>query len=199
MNVREWFVTGVNSVWLACWAASLACAAASPHPRAIDTQKSVLTVRVHKAGVLSPFGHDHTITAPIARGEVDTSAHQVELYVNARALRVSDPEVSDKDRAEIEKNMLGREVLDAERHPEIVFRSTSAEPMGPESWKVHGKLTLHGQTNAVVAEVRERGGHYVGTARFRQTDFVIKPIKVAGGAIRVKNEIQIEFDIQLAR
>ena len=95
--------------------------------------------------------------------------------------------------------MLGPEVLDAERHPEIAFRSTAAEPAGAGSWKVQGNLTLHGQTRTVVVEVREEGGHYVGTSRFKQTEFGIQPVKVAGGSIRVKDEIRIEFNIQLAR
>ena len=42
-------------------------------------------------------------------------------------MRVRDAKVSDKDRAEIQKTMLGPEVLDVERYPEIVFRSTAAE------------------------------------------------------------------------
>jgi hypothetical protein len=33
----------------------------------------------------------------------------------------------------------------------------------------------------------------------KQTEFGIKPVKVAGGAVRVKDEIQIDLDIQLAR
>ena len=47
--------------------------------------------------------------------------------------------------------------------------------------------------------MRETGGHYVGSARFKQTEFDIKPVKVARGSIRVKDEVRIEFDIQLAR
>jgi len=47
--------------------------------------------------------------------------------------------------------------------------------------------------------VRETGGHFVGTARFKQMEFGIKPVKVAGGSVRVKDEVRIEFDIWLAR
>ena len=171
------------------WAAT-----ASAQQRAIDTAKSVMTVLVYKAGVLSALGHDHHVAAPITSGLVDLTAHKVELHANAAALQVRD---SDKNQAEIQKTMLGPEVLDAERHPEIVFKSTAAEPMGEGSWKVSGNLTLHGQTRTVVVEVRETSGHYVGTSRFKQTEFGIKPVKVAGGSIRVKDEIRIEFDIQL--
>jgi polyisoprenoid-binding protein YceI len=185
---------------LAVSVASLAwTAAAIAQPRAIDTAKSVMTVRVYKAGLLSALGHDHEIAGAIAGGAVDITARQVELHAHTRALLVRDPGVSDKDRTDIQSTMLGPEVLDAERYPEIAFRSTGAEPAGAGSWKVHGNLTLHGQTRTVAIEVHEEGGHYVGTSNFKQTEFGIKPVKVAGGAIRVKDEIRIEFDIQLAR
>jgi polyisoprenoid-binding protein YceI len=158
-----------------------------------------MTVRVYKAGVLSALGHNHEIAAPIVGGSVDLAARHVELQAQTRALEVRDPGVSDKDRAEIQSTMLGPEVLDAERHPEIAFRSTGAESSGAGSWKVEGNLALHGQTHTVVVEVREEGGHYVGTSRFKLTEFGIQPVKVAGGSIRVKDEIRIEFNIQLAR
>ena len=182
-----------------CVASLALTAAAAAQERAIDPGKSVMTVRVYKAGVLSALGHNHEIAAPIAGGAVDPTAHRVELHTLTRALEVRDPGVSDKDRAEIQTTMLGPEVLDAGRHQEITFRSTGAEPTGTGSWKVTGNLTLHGQTRTVVVEVREEGEHYVGTSRFKQTEFGIQPVKVAGGSIRVKDEIRIEFNIQLAR
>jgi len=173
-------------------------AAASAQQRAIDTEKSVMTVRVYKAGVFSALGHDHEIAAPIASGTVDNAAHKVEIHVKAGALKVRDPKVSEKDRAEIQSTMLGAEVLDAAGHPEIVFRSTTAAPSASGSWTVNGNLTLHGQTRPVTVDVKETGGHYVGASRLKQTEFGITPVKVAGGTIGVKDEIRIEFDIQLA-
>src|SRR5947199_9860689 len=104
--------------------------AASAQPQAIDIRKSVVTVRAYKAGVFSAFGHDHEIAAPITGGSADTATHHVELRMDAGALRVRDPKASEKDRNEIQMTMLGPEVLDSEHHPEIVFRSTSVEPMG---------------------------------------------------------------------
>jgi polyisoprenoid-binding protein YceI len=180
--------------------ASLGCiAAANAQPRAIDTANSVMTVRVYKAGLLSAMGHNHEIAAPIASGTVDVTARRVELHALAGKLELHDAGVSDKDRAEIQSTMLGPKVLDAEGHPEIVFRSTGAEAAGAGSWKVTGDLTLRGQTRPVVVEVREDGERYVGTSSFKQTEFGIEPVKVAGGAVRVKDEIRIEFNIQLVR
>jgi len=200
MNVRGPLERSHAKQMLVLWAVSLAwTTAAMAQQRAIDTGKSVMVVRVYKAGVLSALGHDHEIAAPIARGAVNRAARQVELHTNASALQVRDPHVSDKDRTEIQTTMLGPDVLDVERYPEIAFQSTGVESVDTTSWKVHGNLTLHGQTRVLIVEVRETGGHYTGSSRFKQTDFGIKPVKVAGGTIRVKDEIRIEFDIQLTR
>ncbi len=173
-------------------------AAASAQPQSIDTGKSTLTVRVYKAGVFSALGHNHEISAPITQGAVDTSARRVELEVRASALQVRDPDASDKDREQIQYTMLGPEVLDAQRYREITFRSTDVEPTGPDAWNVRGNLMLHGETHIVTVQVRQANGHYIGSSRFKQSDFGIKPVKVAGGTIRVKDEVQIGFDIQLA-
>jgi polyisoprenoid-binding protein YceI len=113
-------------------------------------------------------------------------------------LKVRDAKGSEKDHDEIQKTMLGPEVLDAGRYPEIVFRSTAVEPIGQGSWKVRGDLTLHGQTRPVTVEVRQKDERYIGSSLLKQTDFGIKPIRIAGGTVRVKNEIRIEFDIQLS-
>src|SRR6478609_6809736 len=81
----------------------------------IDTQKSTLTIHIGKTGAFSG-------RASIHRGTAETGSHPaVEMHVEARALRVIDKDVSRKDRAEVQKTMLGPEVLDSERYQEIVF------------------------------------------------------------------------------
>jgi hypothetical protein len=50
----------------------------------------------------------------------------------------------------------------------------------------------------VTAEVTENAGHYTEHATVKQTDFGIKPVKVAGGTVKVKDEVQVDFDIQLS-
>lgn len=69
--------------------------------------------------------------APIHSGTADTGSHPaVEIHADARALRVIDKGESDSDRAEVQKTMLGPEVLDSEHHQEIVFKSTGASRPG---------------------------------------------------------------------
>jgi len=58
---------------------------------------------------------------------------------------------------------------------------------------------LHGQTRDVTVAVTMAQGHYLATVKLRQTDFGITPISIAGGAVSVKDEVQIDADIVTAR
>lgn len=197
MNRRKW--RPVGPVILLFAASMLWGASANAQRRPIDAAKSSMTVHVEKTGVLSAFGHEHLIAAPIASGSVDAAAHKVEIRVNAGALKVRDTKGSDKDKAQIQSTMTGPEVLDVKSYPEITFRSTSAEPASAGSWTVKGDLTLHGQTRPVSVAVKEVNGRYTGSAQLKQTEFGIKPVRVAGGTVKVKDEVKIEFEIELAR
>ncbi len=157
-----------------------------------------MTVRVFKSGLFSAFGHEHEISAPIQQGRFSESNRSVDLTVDARQMRVRDKDVSEKDRAEIQETMLGPKVLDSRQFPEIRFRSSAVEPAGEGRWRVAGDLTLHGQTHPVKLTVQRQNGHYQGAAELKQRDFGIEPISVGGGAVKVKNELRVEFDI-LAR
>jgi hypothetical protein len=162
----------------------------------IDTQKSTLTIHVGKTGIFSGLGHGHEVSAPIHNGTADTGLRpKVEVHVDARGLRVVGKDEPEKDRAEVQKTMLGPEVLDCEHHPEIVFKSAGAEPGGPGRWTLHGNLTLHGQTRPVTVQVTLKDGRYTGAATVKQTDFGIKPPGKAG--VKAKDEVQVEFDVQL--
>lgn len=163
--------------------------------KAIDTHRSVLTVRVYKAGMFSAFGHEHAIRAPIQEGSFDEDKKSVEFVVDTRTLRVVDTGVSDKDREDIQDTMLGPKVLDSSQFGEIRFKSEQVTGSGENRWTVHGDLTLHGQTHPVKVDVERQEGRYRGSARLRQTEFGITPVTVAGGTIKVKDEVRVEFEI----
>jgi len=161
----------------------------------IDTQRSSMMLKVAKAGLFSAFGHNHEIRAPIASGSVDPSARSVRLKVDARALEVLDQDLEADKRAEVQKTMHSAAVLDTARFPEIEFVSRSVEMNGEDAYRVNGDLTLHGVTRPVVVSVRRQNGRYVGTATVRQTDFGIKPVAAGGGTVKVKDAVEVQFQI----
>ena len=182
-------------VFLALILGTFASFAQTAPTRQVDSARSKLTVHVGKAGMFSAFGHEHDIAAPVFSGAV-RGQESAEFSVDARQMKVADTEVSEKDRAEIHTTMLGPEVLDAARFPEIKFRSTAVE-REKDGWRVRGDLTLHGQMRAIVLSVKQVGDRYTGTSTFKQTDFGIKPVSAGGGSVKVKDEVTVTFEIAL--
>jgi polyisoprenoid-binding protein YceI len=115
--------------------------------------------------------------------------------VDSRKMRVLDPETSADKRAQIQQTMEGATVLDVEHFPDISFRSTAITKTGEAHWEVHGNLSLHGKNQLVVVVVSSEAGHYRGSGSVKQSDFGITPISIAGGTVKVKDEVKIEFDI----
>ena len=163
----------------------------------IDVQASTVTVRVFKSGLFSTFAHNHEILAPLAAGTVDTSALAVDFQIASQAMRVVDPKSSDDERAKIQRTMDGPTVLDVARYPEIRFHSTAIESAGVARWTVLGTLELHGESHPIRFEVTRESGRYRGAATVRQTEFGIKPVRLAAGTVKVKDDVRIEFDIAL--
>ncbi|WP_439814174.1 YceI family protein [Zavarzinia sp. CC-PAN008] len=53
----------------------------------------------------------------------------------------------------------GEQWLDAERHPQITFKSTRIELTGAATARIHGDFTLRGVTKPLVLEARFNGGY----------------------------------------
>jgi polyisoprenoid-binding protein YceI len=186
-----------SMVMIAATLCGLASAApGSAEDRAIDTERSTVTVRVFKSGLFRAFADDHVIQAPLVEGSVDDSATpHVQIVIDSRRMQVVDPGLSAKDRQEVEARMLGSQVLDVNRFQWISFHSVAIQRLDVGGWLVRGELDLHGQIHPVLVNVSPEKSHYKGSVTLRQSDFGIVPISIAGGAVKVRDEIKIEFDI----
>jgi polyisoprenoid-binding protein YceI len=164
--------------------------------RALDTQRSTITIHVGKSGLFSAAAHDHTVSAPISSGTVRQSpAPQIEFTVETAKMTVQpDPKIDAKDEAAIQKHM-EEMVLETSQYPQIVFRSSRIEKVADGQWKVDGDLSLHGVTKPVSLVVKQSGEGWTTHTLLKQTDFGIKPISIGGGVIKVKNEVEIDFQI----
>jgi polyisoprenoid-binding protein YceI len=105
------------------------------------------------------------------------------------------------DAPKVQEIMRGPKVLDAARFPAITFRSQKvsgrAAGGGAYELEVTGDLALHGVTQALTLPVRvEVAGDTLtatGKATIRHDQFGMKPVSAAGGSVKVKNEIQVEY------
>jgi len=157
-------------------------------------------------GLLSAMGHNPTIGIRDFSGEVNFSPDALQgsgfrLTIKAASLAVED-DISDKDRREIER-IMQQQVLEIARFPEIVYDApvASIEKMGDSLYSatLDGNLSLHGVTRPqrVVVRVATFGSMLRASGNFtlNQSDYQIKPVTVAGGVIRLKDELKFNFEI----
>ena len=165
--------------------------ALSASERAIDPSHSRITIHVGKSGLFSAAGHEHEVNAPIAEGAIDDSeATHVWFRVEAARMTV----FPEKDQEAVQSTMQNS-LLESAKFPEIRFESTAIHKIADGKWAVTGNLTLHGKTNSITVDVHDDGGTYLGEARIRQTQFGMQPVSAAGGAVKVKDELRIDFVI----
>ena len=180
----------------------------SPARYRLVAERSQFTVQAFAEGLLSSFGHDPVIRIRDFTGEVEftpdaPSAASVEVRIRADSL-AADESIKEKDRLEIER-MMREQVLETVQYPEIIFKSTSvvASRLGRGRYRARiiGDLDLHGATQmnlwmqAEVTMSAEETLRAQGAFSLRQTDFGINKVSVAGGAMKVKNELKFTFDI----
>lgn len=172
----------------------------------INVGLSRFTARAYASGMLSSFGHNPTVAIRAYSGEVSVipgsfQQASVRISVQSDSLEVTD-DVSQKDRNEIESKMR-QEVLETSAYPAIVFESSqiSANMLSENLYAISitGNLTLHGvrRTQTITARITLMGDILRANGEFslRQTDYGIKLVSVAGGALKVKDEVKLSFDI----
>lgn len=172
----------------------------------IDPAKSNITIRATRSGLLKAFGHDHTIAVRDFTGDAEITPDSLtpaslQLNIKADSLAIID-KISNDERAEIE-NTMKNQVLETGKYPQITFKSTNvaAEKTGDAKFtvKLWGDINLHGVTGSgyIVSQVTFNGNSLRATGGFslKQTDYKIDPPSVAGGTIKVKDELKFTFDI----
>jgi polyisoprenoid-binding protein YceI len=189
--------------------AETATAAATDTPvdrYVIDSRASRFTVQAFASGMLAKMGHNPTIGIRDFSGEMrfdpdKLQAAEFRLVIKTGSLSVQD-DISDKDLREIER-LMHQEVLDTTTFPEIVYdaSSISVSKMADTlySASLNGNLTMHGVTHSQPIAVRVAlfGAMLRASGDFSldQTDYNIKLISVAGGALKLKDELKFYFEI----
>ena len=173
----------------------------------LDAAASAFTVQAFAEGLFSAFGHDPVIGIKEFRGEVEFAPGTFEnarlkLTINCNAMIVIN-DVKPTDRQDIER-MMRHEVLETAKYPEMVFEShniaMSRAGEGRYRARIIGDLALHGVTqknlwiNGEVTMTAE-GLRAKGNFAVKQTDYQIKLVSVAGGTLKIKNEVQCKFEI----
>jgi len=175
----------------------------------LNKRRSRFAVKVQASGVLKGLGHNPTLTVRDFSGTIDFNEQSpeqslVKLAVKADSLEVAD-DMKKSDRQEIEDRTRDQ-VLEVKQHPQITFASSRTEVSsanaGDRSYhlKFTGDLSLHGVTRpqsiSAQLKVRDDDVKLTGELTIRQSEFQIKKVSALAGALTVKDELQISFELQ---
>lgn len=171
---------------------------------AIDARRSRFTVQAFAAGILSAMGHNPTIGIRTFSGEAEFNSDTLEASGFRLTIQSSlQDDISDKDRREIERVMKA-DVLEVEKYPEIRYETTSPIAVNKidgslYSATLNGSLTLHGvsRVESIPVRIVSMGEMLRASGEFmlKQSNYQIKPVSVAGGALKLKDELKFSFEM----
>jgi polyisoprenoid-binding protein YceI len=171
----------------------------------IDSRVSRFTVQAFAGGLFSALGHNPVIAITEFSGEAqipeDLEQASLVVTIEAASLKVVS-DMSDKDRLEIERVMHER-VLETAGYPEIVyncFRVSASKTGEGQYWiALNGDLRLHGVTRGLTipARVTVSGDNLKASGSFSmpQSNYAIELVSVAGGTLKVKDELKCSFEV----
>jgi hypothetical protein len=176
----------------------------------VDPAGSLVVIEVRRSGSLARLGHDHVVASHEVGGYLAPEEGRADLYVALGRLAVDEPALraeagfeSQPSASDIEgtrANMLEK-VLEARKFPFALIRARGVANQGEA--KLDIEITLHGVTRRLEAPARigvDAGGMSVtGTLSFDQTDFGLTPYSLLGGAIAVRNRLDLRFRIRARR
>jgi len=159
-------------------------------------------VDLRATGLLRAVGHDPTLAArpdPVAI-EVEGETLDVPLTVRFPATSIEPPrDIPSSDREKMRENLLGRDVLDANRHPAVEFRGRYSGTL--DAGRLAGDLSIRGALRRLEmpVSIRREGDAFVATGTWegRLTDLGVKPFKALLGALKLEDWARLRLDARL--
>ena len=185
----------------------------------IDPAGSLLVIVARRGGALAAIGHNHVIASHDLAGYIDlaepVASSTFVLRIAPGTLAVDEPElragrgaqfeavVPEDARAATRRNMLGEELLDAARYPQIIVQGVALEG-GPQHFAATVELTVRAQRYTLTVPLRlepAAPGTLRVSARFpvAQSALGLTPFSVMLGALRVEDLLEVELDLTARR
>jgi len=173
----------------------------------LDASQSKFIARAHAGGLLWFKGKDHFVAVREFTGEAQITPGSItpaSLEITAKAASlVETRDVFTEPQKQIINKELREIVLEPDKYPDIVFKSTSVtgKATGADVYalQIDGNLTLHGVTRRITipTEVTLTGNDMRARGKFSidRDDFGVKATSAFHGMVRVRNNIDFTFDI----
>lgn len=175
----------------------------------LGPQNGTIVVRTYREGMAKRVGHDLALevtswSATAAVNREDPASSDVQARLDLRSLSVREATggvkpLSGGDHKEIAKNV--EKTLNLSTYPEVTFSSHSVAADGGQRLRLNGNLTLAGSTKPVSVDLnieRQNGAERLtGTVQLTHSEFGLKPYSGLMGALKIKDAVEIDFDLKL--
>lgn len=185
----------------------------------ISTDESLVVVRVYRSGRLATMGHNHVLSTQVIQGTITLDQSMKSAQASARipvdTFNVDDPALrldagpefasvpSPSAISGTRRNLLGPSVLDAESHPYLSLSLSAPVDLAAEKASLPIAITLKDETRVVPTRVRYTYSRdrlsLSGELRLSQTEFGMTPFSVLGGALAVRDELEISYRVVATR
>ena len=173
----------------------------------VGADRDRLVLSTGRDGLAASAGHDLTIEVTRWSGEltVDDSgtptALDVRIDLGSLVVRSGSGGVkplSVRDKREIVST--ARKTLGVDRRPEATFSGATFKPGTSGGGVISGTFSLAGQSRPVDIQVTEtEDGRYHATLSIVQSSFGIKPYSGLFGALKVRDAVDVEVDVDLSQ
>lgn len=188
-----------------------------PH-EAWEVVSSRLEIRVYRDGPMQQLGHNHVITSDALDGIIELRDPRPRtgfmLELPLASLVVDDPAaragagaefaapVPEQDRTGTVRNLLGPAVLDATRQP-VLHLTADGITGGPADYTARVRIGLRGEERVIDVPLTAsfESGRLRIHARMRlhHADLGLVPFSVALGALRVRDDIEVDCRLEARR
>jgi polyisoprenoid-binding protein YceI len=169
-----------------------------PGPWTIDPAHSSVGAVAQHLGISSVHGRFTEFTGRIEIAQ-DIQRSRVEAVIGAASI--------DTGNAMRDKHLRSPDFIDADRFPEITYRSRALTPAGPDRWTVHGELTMHGVARDIDLDLTYLGtgpdpwggvrAAFHATAELHREDFAMNYNQVVrAGIAAIGTTLKVELDVQ---
>jgi hypothetical protein len=170
-------------------------------------------VKTGRAGLAARAGHDLTLEITDWQARVTTPGEDgggvadatvtADLGLGSLTVREGTggaKPLTDRDRRDIQ-SQIRKIVGDAARagfESRRVIASSTSSSGAPSAGAIEGTLTLHGVSRGIRLQVSSpEPGRYRGSATIRQSDFGITPYSGFFGALKLLDEVTVEFEVTI--
>jgi polyisoprenoid-binding protein YceI len=171
----------------------------------VDKAHTSLIFRVSHLGFSTYTGRFTRVDAKLQFDPRHFDKSSVDVTIDPRSIE------ADNAPSGFLQTLAGDQWLDADRFPQMSFRTKAVQSTGPDSFRLVGELTLHGVTRPITLDAHYNGGYaghpfdpharvgFSARGTFKRSDFGVSyGIPAPGSSFGVGDEVAVTLESEFS-